>query len=324
MNFEQFPTKNPIETSEIESGQDSLSKKALSILDHMDLPNKEKLKKFVASTLSGLAAITAVEAQNIDNSNKLDIKERFSPEMQTAITRTDIKKPANIDLELMAAYLNIPKEQIKELVAHTLSQEANDEGVVHTESQSGIVPEEADDIFFTSKTVLAVGAEEKYGTSPILYDGMRADTRVFTFNGMEIDPVGEPKNFEGSGATKSEAILAALEDGIGFTMGVKVGTQKELTSYSDEKNISHTDDTAEADVEYSEKFVDLSHRYVEGFVDHYKVIDITKDEDGLYKAKVEITFGQRPQFQLPDGVELVQNNSPYYEINPDTQDNNSK
>ncbi|MEN8252531.1 MAG: hypothetical protein ABFQ53_03060 [Patescibacteria group bacterium] len=144
-----------------------------------------------------------------------------------------------------------------------------------------------------------------------MYSGLKTDIRTFTFEeGVEIIPSnGEAKTFEYEALSETEAILGALEEGVGFEDGIQVASERDLMS---------EEGTNGENYRVNEKFVRLDSQSTSGFIDHYEVESIEKTEDGLYKAKVNIVFGERPEYQLPDGVQLADGaNESYFEINPE-------
>jgi hypothetical protein len=331
MNFEKIPSVPEIKKeTAMEIVNNTHAKKAFKLLEGMKVPNKKTIKKVLAGMLTGVAATAAVETQN--NNTNLDIKERFTPELGAVIdkARGEMTFGKNLDTKTIAAKLDIPVNAINEGVIYTSTHESvNEDDIINTFSNGEVSPV-GDDIYFISKTALAtteeISAKNQDKAEVNMYNGFITDTRTFTFNGVEIEPVGQPMSFESEGVTKSDAILSALEEGIGFAKGTQMSVQSELTTQSEEKITIKGDEILENKSNVDEKFVDMNSSIVDGFVDHYEVESIEQDENGMYHVKLKIVFGERLKYQLPDGVELASSNgSSYYEITPqeDTQEDES-
>jgi hypothetical protein len=126
--------------------------------------------------------------------------------------------------------------------------------------------------------------------------------------------------------TKSDAILSALEEGIGIAKGTQMSVQCELTTQSEEKITIKGDEILEINSNVEEKFVDMNSSIADGFLDQYEDESMEQDENGMYHVKLKIVFGERLKYQLPDGVELASSNgNSYYEITPqeNTQEDES-
>ncbi len=323
MNFEKLEKHEPkqeiITNSEQQEDvqEGSLFNKASRLLDGMNIPRKKTVGKWLAGALAGTAAMTAVESHNVvDDIKEIDIKENFIPIAQKAIekSRTQMSFEKTPDTHSVAAYLDIPIEKVKEGAMYTTSTESLNEDTVINYSHNIEVPMSGDDVYFISKNALALvqnydetNADE--GNAD-LFHGFKSDARTFTFDGVEIEPIGQAMSFEASGATKSEAILEALEEGVGFVQGISINAQRDLETRS----------TTDYDnSEYSEKFTNFNSSVTEGFVDHYEVESVEEDEDG-FMVKLKIVFGERPEYELPDGVQLAGGSKKsYYEINPDVE-----
>ncbi len=136
---------------------------------------------------------------------------------------------------------------------------------------------EGNDVYITDYQSVSVVA---YDTNDLnkIWKKSTNDMRIFSFNGVEVDPVGEELSFEGEGLTKDEAILKAF-DKIGDLTGRIVGTERfnDASLYDQEAKNLHLSD------------VSLNYNLV---IDHYEVTNVETDENGKYKVELKVVMGK--------------------------------
>lgn len=272
----------------------SIASKFNSFLEKCNIPDKTKNVIILTMTTAMLNSVAAEAQEKISQPDRDESEKEsaFSSEAQKEIKQIieDINEGKRIFFSNMSDKAGVSPEQLSEEVALETNYEEDGADISFERSDDDPnVQNEGEDLYFASYSGSGIVADtysnEKVDESNI-WNKHVSGYKMYKFNDVEVEPSGKELISEAEGVTEKEAILEALEDAANKINGLYIVT---------ETSLEETESTGGSEDKYSEIFKKHVGVSYSACIDSYKVVNVEKNEDGMYSVKLEVVAGKVKQ-----------------------------